>query len=68
MARTRKQPYRGSRRFDSSCRSHGGCSWCEGNRFHGTRKRELSAEDQLRELQEEEAEEFEVWVPVVQAS
>lgn len=27
-----RAPYRRSKRFDSSCRNHGSCKWCEGNR------------------------------------
>lgn len=27
-----RKPYTGSKRFDRSCRNHGGCSFCEGNR------------------------------------
>ena len=34
----RKQ-YRGSKAFDTSCRCHGGCPWCRGNRMHRTEKR-----------------------------
>lgn len=34
MSRSTKQPYRRSRRFDASCRCHGGCPWCYGNRQH----------------------------------
>lgn len=30
----KREPYRGSKRFDHSCRNHGGCKWCEGNRKH----------------------------------
>lgn len=28
----KRKPYRHSARFDRSCRNHGGCAWCEGNR------------------------------------
>lgn len=27
-----RQPYRGSKAFDKSCRSKGGCPWCRSNR------------------------------------
>lgn len=27
-----RKPYRGIKAIDRSCRNHGGCSWCEGNR------------------------------------
>lgn len=29
----KRKPYRDSRRFDYSCRNHGDCPWCEGNRM-----------------------------------
>lgn len=58
MSRTIKRPYRKSRAFATSCRSHGGCPWCEGNRTHATAKRLLSAEEQeaanhLRDIETE---------------
>lgn len=40
----RKQ-YRGSKSFDRSCRCHGGCKWCEGNRTYKNRKRTAAAKD-----------------------
>lgn len=37
MSKTRKRrQYRGSRRFDKSCRNHGGCAYCRGNRLHAS--------------------------------
>ena len=47
--KTIKQPYRKSRRFAASCRCHGTCPYCMGNRMHNTRRRLLDAEDQLSE-------------------
>lgn len=41
--REKRQQYRGSRRFDKSCRNHGGCGYCYGNRTHSTRKRMAAA-------------------------
>lgn len=35
-----RRPYRGSKRFDSTCRNHGACSYCVGNRLHKHRRRE----------------------------
>jgi len=49
MARTRRRPYTKSKRFDSSCRSHGGCPWCKGNREHSTQKRKLAIDAQLKD-------------------
>ena len=29
-----RKPYRKSKAIDRSCRSHGSCPWCRGNRLH----------------------------------
>lgn len=29
----KRKEYYGSKRFDRSCRCHGSCSWCRGNRL-----------------------------------
>ena len=34
-----RKPYYGSKNFDKTCRNHGGCGWCEGNRMYSTRKK-----------------------------
>lgn len=34
----RKQYY-GAKAVDSTCRPHGGCPWCEGNRLHKHQRR-----------------------------
>ena len=44
----RKQ-YRGAKSIDSTCQNHGSCKWCEGNRTHKNDKRELAAEQELRD-------------------
>lgn len=44
----RRKPYRGSKAFDHTCRNHGSCSWCEGNRTHHNKKRE-SIETQIEQ-------------------
>lgn len=33
-----RKPYRRSKAWDTSCRNHGSCSWCQGNRLHKYRK------------------------------
>lgn len=33
MSRTVKKKYTGSKRFDKSCRNHGGCPHCESSRL-----------------------------------
>ena len=32
--KTIKKNYTKSKRFDKSCRNHGGCGWCEDNRLY----------------------------------
>lgn len=34
-----RRPYRGSKKNDKSCRSHGGCSYCKSNREHASKRR-----------------------------
>jgi hypothetical protein len=50
MSRTRKRPYRGSRRFDITCRCHGSCPWCRGNRTIQTQRAMAAVKAQLREV------------------
>lgn len=47
----KRKPYRGSRRFDYTCRNHGGCSWCKGNRLHKRRLAERIAKEKLKEAE-----------------
>ena len=35
-----REPYRGSKQFDRSCRNHGSCGYCESNRTHKNKRRE----------------------------
>lgn len=35
--------------IDCTCRNHGGCDWCFGNRIHKNQKRELSNRQMLKE-------------------
>lgn len=39
-----RKPYRRSKAFDRSCRPHGSCSYCEDNRLHCNKKRQLLAD------------------------
>lgn len=39
-----RKPYYRSKRFDTSCRCHGGCLWCEGSRTYQDRKLRAAAE------------------------
>lgn len=49
--REHRRPYYRSGRFDKSCRPHGGCPWCIGNRMHAIRVREMTCEEQEEEYQ-----------------
>lgn len=46
-----RKPYTGAKAVDSTCRNNGGCPWCCGNRTHKNDKRELAAEQELREYE-----------------
>jgi len=46
MSRTRKRPYTKSKAVDASCRCHGGCPVCTGNRLYTQRRgAEAQAQD-----------------------
>lgn len=40
--------YYGSKAFDPSCRNHGGCDWCLGNRQHKYKRKEQKCDDELK--------------------
>jgi len=46
----KRKKYRKSKAFDCSCRNHGSCEWCKGNRLHRRRKREAAAKNQMDEV------------------
>jgi len=50
--KTYKRLYSGSRRFDSSCRNHGGCGWCKGNRTFFDRRARTHAELEIKEYEQ----------------
>lgn len=50
--KSHRKPYRGAKAIDATCRNHGSCKWCEENRTHKNDKRELAAEQELREYNE----------------
>ena len=49
-----RKPYTGSKIYCQSCRNHGGCQWCEGDRRHKFRDRHPQG---LEEAMEDAAEE-----------
>lgn len=54
----KREKYRGAKRVDRSCRNHGTCSFCRGDRKHKTDKKELSSKEQIDELNERIMEEL----------
>jgi hypothetical protein len=40
-----RKPYYRSGKHDKTCRPHGGCPWCRGNRLHSDRKARIVDED-----------------------
>ena len=49
MGKTKKAEYTKSKRFDRSCRNHGNCGYCEGNRTHFDKKPRKIADEKLKE-------------------
>ena len=45
----KRKPYYRSKRFDRSCRNHGGCPYCLDNRFHSTKVKEEACKQQVEE-------------------
>lgn len=43
--KTKRKQYRGAKLVDYSCRNHGDCPWCKGNRLHKNRLREEKAKN-----------------------
>lgn len=44
----KREQYRGSKSFDSSCRNHGGCGYCESNRTFGFKRLIQQSNDMLK--------------------
>ena len=51
--REKRQPYRGSGRFDRTCRNHGRCPYCANNRRHPQRKQEITLKEQEAQVNEQ---------------
>ena len=49
MGKERRKPYRGGKAIDPSCRNHGGCPWCEGNRLYSDKKHRNIADEKIKE-------------------
>ena len=46
-----RKHYHGAKSIDATCRNHGSCEWCHGNRTHKNKKRELAAEQEVSEYE-----------------
>lgn len=46
----KRKEYHGNKKYDSSCRNHGDCPWCENNRKHKHKKREPIEEKESSDL------------------
>jgi hypothetical protein len=49
----KRKPYRKSKAIDRTCRNHGSCPWCEGNRLHNSKSKKEQADDQIEEYKKE---------------
>lgn len=45
-----RKPYRKAKSVDRTCRNHGTCPWCEGNRKHNAKMKEEAAKQQEEEV------------------
>lgn len=46
-----RKPYRGAKSIDSTCRNHGSCGWCHGNRTHKNDKQEYSMNERMKDFE-----------------
>jgi hypothetical protein len=46
----RRKPYKGSKQWVKSCRNHGHCSICKGNRIFNFNKRKKNADEEIKEV------------------
>ena len=49
VKKDRRKEYTGSKRFDHSCRCHGSCGWCSGNRLYQDRRDRVAADQELKD-------------------
>ena len=48
-----RKHYRKSKVFDHTCRNHGSCSYCKENRLYNTKKKLMSSDEQLKNINSE---------------
>lgn len=49
----KRKGYRGSKAIDGTCRNHGGCPYCEGNKQFNYNKRKFNADEKIKEWEKE---------------
>lgn len=47
----KRKPYIGAKAVDCTCRNHGSCEWCKGNRTYKNSKKNLKVEQEIREYE-----------------
>ena len=48
-----RNEYHGSKRIDKTCRNHGSCDYCKGNRLYSTLKAMETYKDKLKEIRDD---------------
>lgn len=48
-----RKPYRRSQAFDRSCRPHGSCAWCRGDRLHAYKRKVWEAVEAIKRRHED---------------
>lgn len=46
----KRNPYKGSKSFDSHCRNNNWCPACKGNRLYSSKKNLIKTKDQLNSI------------------
>ena len=55
MSRTKKKPKTGAKAIDPSCKNHGSCPWCRGNRTYQATKAKMTAMEKRIDALERES-------------
>ena len=45
-----RKPYKGAKAVCKSCRNHGGCPWCEGNRTNKDKSKDKVAKKDIQDF------------------
>ena len=45
----KRKPYVGAKAVDGTCRNHGSCEWCRGNRLYQQNKMDEASRQQIEE-------------------